>query len=151
MDTFGMIGKEFINLYSKDNPILKVNDECYFLFTNINDYHRPLIGRGVIIDDKFSEGMDKTYYIRLTEIVENPNVINEFIYGQQFQVNPYDHNVHPRRMVKINSDFNFHRNLLMLKSFFVRQTQEKIIELRKDYTQALKKDILKQLQDIENI
>lgn len=151
MASFGLVGKEFINLYSKENPILETDDICYFLFTNNIDYHRPLVGRGIIIEDKFSDGMHKVYYVRLYEIIENPNIINEFVNGKPFIVFPFSTSIHNRKLIQVTPNFSFQKNLFKIDAFFIRKTEEKINELRQEYIQVLRKDVAKQLKDIENM
>ena len=154
MRTFGIVGTELINLYSEENPILTINDDCYFLFTNTLDYHRPLIGRGIIVDDKFDDGMNKTYYIRLLEIIETPKIIADFVTNNFLFVTPYEKEtgiINCRRSSKIIENFDFNINLFSIEGFFIRKSIEIITELRKEYTSMVRKDILKQIQDIDNI
>jgi len=154
MRTFGIVGTELINLYSEENPILTKNDDCYFLFINTLDYHRPLVGRGIIIDDKFDDGMNKTYYIRLLEIIETPVIISKFITNNNIFVTPYDPEtgvITTRRSTKIIENFDFSYNLFSIEGFFIRKTLDNLIELRKEYTAMVRQDILKQIQDIDDI
>lgn len=149
MADFGFINGEFINLYSKDNPILEAGNNCYFLFSNDIDYHRPLIAKGTINSDNFSDGMSKNYYIKLTEILESQKVINEFLINKQISLySPFD-TLYRSKLTRITHNFDFSKFVIKVDSFFVRLTEEKITELRNDYISILKKDILKQLKDIE--
>jgi hypothetical protein len=149
--TFGFINNEFINLYSKENPILEKDDSCFFLFSNDIDYHRPLIGRGVIVEDKFTDGMSKVYFIKLVEILESPKTINDFIYGKQFTIFPISEVLHNKKLIQVTANFEFNKISFKIDAFFVRKTIELITELRKEYISILRKDILKQLKDIEEI
>ena len=152
MNNFGVIGTEFINLYSKENPILHTDDICYFLFSNLHDYHMTLIGRGIIIEDKFTDGLNKAYYIRCLTIEENPNIIHEFVFGKPFIIYPYNNEIiGTKKIVQIEQYFDFSKNLFKIEAFFVRPTIEKISEHRKEYIQVIHKDLLKQLKDIESI
>ncbi len=152
MENFGLIGNEFINLYSEENPILEKNDNCYFMFTNNNDYHRPLIARGIIVQDKFTDGMNKTYHIRLLDILESPKTISDFIFNKPFTVYPYSNNfLSTKRLVQLGETFDFSTNLFKITAFFVRTTEQKIIDLRKEYITVIRQDVLKQLKDIESI
>ncbi len=155
METFGIIGREFINLYSKENPILKQNEICYFLFTNTVDYHRPLMAKGLIVSDKFTDEMDKLYYIRIIELIESPNIIMEFFINKQFFINTYIENndvvVPTKRTTIFRANLSYYENLIPVEAFFVRNTEEKIRQLRLEYCSIIKKDVLKQLKDIEEI
>jgi len=150
---FGQVGNEFINLYSKENPIMNINESCYFLFTNNNDYHRPMVAKGIIVDDKFTDGVNKVYYIVIQELLESPKVIQEFFNECMFNLFPYsnDDKNHIKKLTQINRKFDLKANAFKIESFFVRNTEEKILELRKEYISIIRKDILKQLADIDNI
>ena len=160
-EDFGQIGHEFINLYSKENPILDAGDICYFLFTNNMDYHRPLVGRGTIIEDRFTDGLNKVYFIQIIEIIESPKIISEFFLDQTFQIYPWfpeakfakrtNEGMHNKKYVNISKHFDFKTNLFKIEAFFVRTTEEKIKQLRTEYISIIKKDIVKQLSDIEAI
>jgi hypothetical protein len=153
METFGVIGNEFINLYSKDNPILITGEICYFLLINQVDYHRPMICKGLIMTDKFTDGMNKVYFIKLLEILENPNDIAEFIYNKLFLIYPQsdDNELLTVKKMLIQHNFDFNKNFFKIEAFFVRKTEEKIIELCNEYISIIKKDLLKALKDIESI
>ena len=152
MSNFGIIGNEFINLYTKENPILEIGDVCYCLITNMVDFHRPLIIKANIVEDKFTDGMNKVYYVRCLEFGESPNILNEFLIGKSFIVYPHNGEVlQNKKMVQVFADFDMTSNLFKVDAFFVRQSLDKIIELRKEYISIIKKDIVKQLSDIEAI
>jgi hypothetical protein len=145
------IAGEFINLYSRENPILETDNICHFLLFNSIDYHRPLRAKGLIVEDKFVDGMNKNYYIKLMELNEPPKVLSEFVYGKDFFVNPMFNNVaQNRKIVTISENFDFSKNLFKIEAFFVRETEEQIKELFIEYISIIKKDIKKQLLDIEN-
>jgi hypothetical protein len=152
MESFGLLNNEFINLYSKDNPILETDDQCFFLISNAIDYHRPLICQGIIMDDKFTDGMNKAYWIKYLNILEVPTIISEFFFGKSFFMNVFNEGiVGNRRLVQIGSGFNFTNNLFKIESFFIRKSEEEIIKLRDEYILVIKKDLLKMIKDIENI
>jgi len=154
METYGIVGTELINFYSEENPILNINDNCYFLFANTLDYHRPMVGRGIIIDDKFDDGMNKIYYIKLLEIIETPKIIADFVTNNFLYTAPYDIEtkvIFNKKSTKILPNFDFSLNLFCIEGFFVRNTLEVLIKLRKEYTSMVRNDILKQIQDIDNI
>lgn len=153
MIDFGINSGQLINLYSKENPILKINDICYLLVTNTVDYHMPLICKGLIIEDYFSDGMNKVYYIKILEILESPKVINDFFIDKVFSLHSYNDGIVSKRpyIAKTNINFDFSRFLFKVECFFVRNTEEKIINLKKEYIEIIRKDLKKALLDIENI
>lgn len=141
--SFGHIGNELINLYSDENPILSVGDKCFFLFTNIIDYHRPIIGEGIIINDKFKDGLNKLYFIELIDIYELPIIINRFVYNKQFIM-------HPKTII-FHEKLNLKQNLFPVEAFFIRDSIEKIKTLRTEYINLIKTDLLNSLKDIDSI
>lgn len=151
----GIVGKEYINVYSKDNPILEPGDKCYFLFTNLFDYHRPLVAYGEIIEDRFSDGMNKEYYMKILEILESPVIIDKFVNGKNFYFHDYiggdDIVVKNKKMQQVNKRFDYSEHLLKIESFFVRKEKEKIYELLAKYIQHIKKDVERQLKDIQEL
>lgn len=156
MSGFGYVNNEFINLYSDENPILGQSEYCYFLITNNNDYHRPLICKGLIVGDKFTDGMNKIYYIMCTDILESPNIINDFFIGKTFQTVIYDYEKDfiksgKNMIFNYNSEILFRENLFPVEAFFVRKSLEKISVLRKEYISIIRRDLFKQISDIESI
>lgn len=152
--SFGVINNTFINIYSEENSILHIGNECFFIFQNIADYHKLLIARGIIIYDKINDGMNKTYFIKITEILENPEIINKFIYGKQFSFNKFEKNklTGIRNFYitdKTTIDF-FDNNLLKIDGFFVRKSLESINKLRLEFNTIIIQDLKNQLNDIEN-
>jgi len=150
---FGFIDGEFINLYSEENPIMNTGEKCYFLFTNDVDYHRPLMAHGTIMDEEFSNGMNKIYYIKLEEFLETNTTISEFVTNKSFSSHPIvDDNVQPtRKLILAAKGFDFKTVSIKVEAFFARNTEEKIRELRKYYIELIRKDIVKQLADIDKI
>lgn len=152
MENFGIIKNEFVNLYSEDNPILEEGDSCYFIFQNTTDYHMPMIGRGIIMNDVFTDGMNKLYFIKILEIIESPKVISEFIYQRTFEILPIKNNViGVKKINPISSKYGFDNHVIPVEAFFTRKTEDKIKELRLEYLSIIKKDIQKQLKDIESL
>lgn len=152
METAVYLNGEFINLYTKDNPILEEGQQCYGLIFNNDDYHRPLVIKGVIISDKFCDGLNKQYFVRVLEIIESPKVIQDFFIGKSITIYPYyNETLHSKKIIKVTNNFEFNWNLFKLESFFVRNSEEKIIELRNEYISIVRKDIIKMLSDIDSI
>lgn len=152
MESCVYLNGEFINLYTKDNPILETNQECYGLIFNNESYHRPLIIRGVIVEDKFVDGVNKQYMIKILEVVESPKIIQEFFVNQRFYLHPYyNENISQRKLVHINSNWNANNYLVKLDAFYVRDSLNKITELRNEYISVVRKDLEKMLSDINSI
>lgn len=154
---FGYVDNTFINLYSKENPILDENETCYFLFNSIDNYHRPIVAKGKIISDIFSDGMNKIYYIQLLEIMESLGNLDKYVWGNSFSVIPYDY-INKKGAVKRNPKITastdekfFKDNLFKIECFFVRTSLELIIELRKEYIKIILEDLKKSVTDIENL
>jgi len=157
MENFGVVEAihntvEFINLYSQENPIMNEGEICYFLLTNALCYHRPLITKGLIVEDKFADGMNKIYGIKILEIQESPKILKDFVYGNPFTLYPIENNViYSKRYVQVNPRIDLSKYIVRLPGIFVRNTYEKAVDLRIDYVAEIKKDILKQLKEIEEI
>lgn len=148
--TFGTIGTEFINIYSENNPILNSDDNCYFLFSNIYDYHRPLIGSGTIIHDKFNDGLNKQYYIKLENIHESPLIIEKFVNNKTFDL-VRQPSLDLKKSIQVTSDrsFVFETNLFKVDAFFVRTNIDDAKQLQTDYIDTMRSIIMKQLRDTE--
>lgn len=152
-ESFGFINNTFINMYTKDNPLLNIADECYFLFNNIEDYHKLLIGRGIIYEDTINDGIYKTYYVHLLEIIENPETIKNFVYDKQFALVKFNNNkLTGNKTQYINEEMpaSFYEvNLFKVECFFIRPTLEKILNLKRDFTKVIIDDLNKQLSDLD--
>lgn len=154
---FGYVDNMFINLYSKENPILFTNDKCYFLFNNISDIHRPLIGYGTILQDQHTDGMNKIYFVALEEIFEDDITIKKFLYSNKtVMLHNYD-NESLTKSQKVhfltpqtNQEF-YNKNLFRIEAFFVRSTIEEINKLRLEYVSVIKKDLEDQISDINQL
>ena len=149
MESFAYINGELINLYSKDNPILEADDICYGLIFNIDDYHRPIMVKGIVVEDTFVNGMNKQYNIRIIEILESPKTINEFVIGKQFVMTNKD--VVTKRNTLITNNFNFNKYLIKLDAYFVRKTESEILKLRNEYIQIVRNDLQKMISDLNSI
>ena len=149
MDSFAYINGELINLYSKENPILEADDICYGLIFNIDDYHRPIMIKGVIVEDTFVNGMNKQYDIRIIEILESPKTINEFVIGKQFVMTNKD--VVTKRNTLITNNFNFNKYVIKLDAYFVRNSESEILKLRNEYIQIVRNDLQKMISDLNSI
>lgn len=149
MESFAYINGELINLYSKENPILEADDICYGLIFNIDDYHRPIVIKGIIIEDTFVNGMNKQYNIKIIEILESPKVINEFVIGKQFVLT--NKNVVTKRNTLITNNFNFNDYLIKLDAYFVRNSESEILKLRNEYIQIVRNDLQKMISDLNFI
>lgn len=151
--SFGIINNTFINIYNEENQILHIDNECYFIFQNISDYHKLLIGRGVIVDDNINDGMNKTYFIKLLEIIESPEIINKFIYGKQFSLIKYDNNKITGSYIKYITDKTlmkfFENNLFKIDGFFVRKKLELITKLKDEFNLVIINDLENQLKEIK--
>lgn len=135
---------EFINLYSKDNPILETDDICYALIFSTTEYHMPLVIRGVIRKDVFVDGMNKQYYIEIQEILETPNVIKNFFIGKQFVLYPAE----IKKTIQISPDLELSKYLIKVDAYFVRNSEEKIQQLRTEYISIVKSDLERMLSDL---
>lgn len=152
MDSVVVLNGEFINLYSQDNPILEDNDLCYCMITNNTDYHRPIIIKALVVVDKFCDGLNKQYFVRIMEILESPKTIQNFFLGCPFDIYPwYDSEIHSKKTIQINASFDYNNNLFKVEAFFTRNTEKKILELRENYIKIIRADITKMLDDIESI
>lgn len=158
---FDYVGETFINLYSKENPMLSSGDQTYFLFNNVSDGHRKLIGLGTVRVDKFLDSMNKVYYIELEEIIEPDNVIKKFLFNKKTTLlNAYDGNeitlsqkvcmLHEKKLPLTDPQF-FKSNLVQVEGFFVRQSFEDIKTLQLEFMQVIKEDLIGQIEDINDL
>lgn len=152
MENCAYINGELINLYTAENPILEANDICYGLIFSVDNFHRPIIIKGVVVQDKFVDGMNKHYYIRITDIYESPKNLQKFFIGKQFTLYPWLHeSLGNKRNILITKDFNINNYVIKLEGYYVRNSESKIIELRNEYINIVRKDLEQMLSDIDNI
>ena len=149
MESFAYINGELINLYSKENPILETDAICYGLIFNIDDYHRPLVIKGIVVEDTFVNGMNKQYDIRIIEILESPKIINEFFIGKQFVMT--HKGVVTKRNTLITNNFNLNDYTIKLDAYFVRNSESEILKLRNEYIQIVRNDLEKMISDLNFI
>lgn len=152
MENMVYFNGEFINLYTKENPILETNQECYGLIFNNEDYHRPIIIRGIIIEDKFVDGLNKQYMVKILELIESPKILQEFFVTKQFYLHPIENEIiKPRKLTLITKDINLNNFAFKIEAFYIRNSLEKIKQLRNEYISVVRKDIEKMLSDINSI
>lgn len=154
-----LVNNSFINIYSDDNPILNIGDEGYFLFHNNQDYHKLLIGRGIIFHDTINSGMNKIYYIILHEIIETPKIVHKFVIKRQFML--YKKTVEKIKSIDKNFGYSvkyimdetdkefFENNMFKIDGFFMRANLNAIIELKKDFNKVIIDDLQNQIKDLE--
>lgn len=154
---FGYVNGEFVNLYGDENPILEIDDKCYFLLTNLTDYHRPLLCTGVIRTYKITEGQNRIYYIELVSILESPRIIKRFVNNCSFGIIPYGKSnidnyprLYTKKIVTHSEKFLTGR-VFPIEAFFVRESESKANELRKEYTNIILKDLKSQITDIDEL
>lgn len=150
-------GITFINLYDKDNPILEIGDDCYFLFFNAIDFFAPIIGKGTIIYDRFNETINKVYFISISEIISSKEVKDKYFFNQQIQLYPFNkenlqisnkHKTHKFVDEVFDKEF-FDENLIKIECFYVRNNLEKILELRDELVDIILDDTQNQLNQIK--
>lgn len=148
----------FINLYSNDNPILEIGDDCYFVYFNSIDYHIPLIASGKVIYDRFNDTINKHYFISIQEILDPKHIYDKFIYDKQVQLYPFNHttlNISTKpKVYRFNDKFEtkfFEENLIKIECFFVRKTLEEIKSLQKDFATIIRNDTMKQVSELQEI
>lgn len=157
---FGYSSPEFINLYSEDNPILGIDDTCYFMFTNLVDIHRPMIGYGVVRGDYYSNDMNKSYYIELQKVYEESLTVDRFLHNQSFALHKYTkgeisrkglvRNLTKQYLLTKSNDFLL-SHLMLIEGFFVRPELSTIVDLRSRYIQIIMDDFKQQLLETSKI
>lgn len=155
MNSFGSVvsksGIEFINLYSDDNRIIQDNEYCYFLFLNMTDFHYPLVAKGLVVSSEFTDGMSKEYVIELKEIKEDRNTIEKFMIGKSFGLYDRSSKMTSKKIHQVGYNFDFANHLFKIDSFFVRDSLEKVLSLRKEYITIIKEDLTNMLNDLNYI
>lgn len=156
-NSFAIIDGEYINVYNADNPMLHENDECYFLFTNVDDYHRPIIGYGTIINDQYLDGLNKQYTIKLQTVSEPEHIIENFFNNRLFRLTSKSAvkesftNSKPLLMKEDNIEDILENNFFKIEAFFVRNSYEKILSMRNEYIEYIKSDLLRCLNDVKEM
>ena len=144
---------EFINLYTENNPILESGDICYCCIFANDIFHRPLIAKGLIVKDSFIDGLNKQYYVRILEILESPKTIQKYFVGHAVNVyySTNDNVVKSKTTKQVTLNFDYNKNLFKVEAYFVRNSEEKIRELRKEYISVVKEDLENMISDIDGI
>lgn len=151
---FDFISPNFINIYDDiENKPLNKGDECFFLFSNINDTHLLLIGKGVIIDDTIVYGVHKSYKVELVRIYESLQTQQRFIYGKQFHMlSNNDEKFGNEKLTYIQANSSsefFKKNLFRIDCFFFRTSLDAIKVLRSEYDKIVLNDLHKQINDLQ--
>lgn len=153
--SFGYVNGTFINVYTRDNPIKEEGEQCYFLFNAADNYHIMVIGRGTVVRDWFTDGLNKVYCIRLDEVCENNFVLERFVWGREyFMVSSPDAQRKPAKLTTITKKTSaafLALNLFKIECFFVRDTLAEIVRLRKEYSGVILQDTKKSIEDLEYI
>lgn len=151
-------GITFINYYTAENPMLNSGDECYFLASNILSYFAPVVFRGRIIQDKFNQTINKQYYIQILEYVDNIKLIEDYVFNKQFNVYEYDRELesisYKSKLMYFPDYFSedfLKDNLMLVEAFFVRKTMEDILQLRREFLDVIKEDLLNTFKEVEFI
>lgn len=155
-NSFAIIDGEYINIYNDENPMLHENDECYFLFSNVDDYHRPMIGYGTVVGDQYLDGLNKQYIIKLSAVSETEDVQQRFFYNRMFRISGKSTkdtftNSKPIVMRTENVEDILDNNFFRIDAFFVRNTYEKIEQMRVEYMGYIKNDLLRCLEDVDEM
>lgn len=155
MNTSTYLNDTFINIISEFNPLFNDNDECYFLFSSITDIHLVFIGKGIIKDNQFNDGLHKTYYIECLEFIDDKTTIVNFINNRKYTFYKIDdkntiNKLGTNLYITEKTDKNFyHNNLFKIDCFFVRNTLFEIEKLRQNYLQIIHDILSNQLTEIK--
>lgn len=135
---------EFINLYTKDNPILEVGCACYCIIFNTTDYHKPIVCECLVTDSKFVDGLNTVYNVKIQNVIESPVTINNFVLNRQFVV--YESNKKATKTLVSKSVFNTLE--FPVNAFFVRKTIEQINEVKNLYCSIVEQDLKQMISQI---
>lgn len=145
----------FINMYTEENRMFQLGEECYFIFQNVVDYHIPLIGKGIIHQDKFTTSINKQYYIELIDLYDDEKVLEKYFYPSQISLYNAEDLLRIPKYSKFftlgydwKTDF-MKTNLFKIECFFVRDTLEKIVALRSEYSLIIEEDLRKQIEEVK--
>ncbi len=148
------INGEFINLYTKENPILEPGDTTYALVFNVIDYHCPILVEGIVHSFKVVNGQDRIYNISLQRILDSPYMIDKLVINKSFEVYYISENnqlYRNHKQIQITADTDLTKFVFPVEAFFVRQTESQAIEVRNFYCDIIEKDLNDMLTDINNI
>lgn len=142
----------FVNLYSDNNPLLDINDECFFLLHTTTDFHIPIICKGKIVKDRYNEQVDKTYFIQILEYIDSPKIIEKYLYGKSVSLYNLNNNIYPKaKQYIINKHTTlkfFETKIYGCSSFFVRKELSEIFKLRKSYIDIIENDLKRQVSEV---
>jgi hypothetical protein len=147
------VGNVFINMYNHDNKPLMTGDECYFMFMTNGNYHRPLLGAGIIIDVNMDDMLHNTYMIMLTSILEDINTRKKHLYNKNSNMYMISRGTvsNSSRIVSFHDGFDFSNWCFKVDAFFTREKLDDVTELRKYYLTKVRDDIMRMRQDIDEI
>jgi hypothetical protein len=153
---FGYVNDTYINMYREDNPMLEEGEECYFLFNSADNFHIQCIGRGFVVKDWFTDGLNKIYCIRLEELCDTPAFCTKYVWNREyFLINRPDEKEKkiPRlyHITESTTEGFLAENFFKTECFFVRKTLEAAINLRKEYTITVYEDMRRTLDEMEEI
>lgn len=153
-NNFVIIDNLHINLISEDNPMIAPGKECYFLFTNVDDIHRLLIGQGTIVDQQYLDGLNQQYILRLDFVCENEVTKKRYFYDKVFRLSQMSSNggYTDGRLTCMRfgeHDAICRKMFFRIDAFFVRPDFDKIEKLRKEYSQYIYSQLTKQIKEIE--
>lgn len=153
-NNFVIIDNLHINLVSDDNPMIAPGKECHFLFTNVDDIHRLLIGQGTIVDQQYLDGLNQQYIIRLDFVCESEITKKRYFYEKVFRLSQISTNggYTDGRFTTMRygeHDAICRKMFFRIDAFFVRENYDKANQLRKEYSQYIYSQLQNQLKEIE--
>lgn len=154
--SFVIIDNLHINLISDDNPMIAPGKECYFLFTNVDDIHRLMIGQGTIVDQQYLDGLNQQYIIRLDFVCENELIKKRFFYDKVFKLSQFSVNGGYTEGRYTNMRYGESESIckkmfFKIDAFFVRDNFDKINNLRKEYSKYIIDQLKSEIFDLEEI
>jgi hypothetical protein len=154
--TYFKAGNELLNIYTKENPLLDVNDECYALIFNLRDYFVPIIVKATIRYVHIYRDQNRLYYIEIQSFESEQEIVNEYVRDEQFLIHLINKetgyvNIINQRRIRIDDTTDFGRIVFPTQAFFVRQSLVQIIDLYKFYLSVVKDDIEHQLTIVQNL
>lgn len=154
--SFVIVDDLHINLVNDDNPMIAPGNQCHFIFSNVDDIHRCLIGQGTIADQQYLDGLNQQYIIRLDFVCEPEEVKKRFFYDKVFRLSQMSSNggfTDGRFTVMRYGEHDSicRKMFFRVDAFFVRPNFERAQELRLEYTRYIRSQLLKQLSDVEEL